>query len=150
MTDSQEPAVLSGRWPVIVFVGPIVGSLVLIAWLMVFQPPAATDAPWYSRLLGAMQILGLGWVIGLFPAMLAAYWWHRIEINWPGLAIMPVLAPVVGALSAMVWLWPFLLVWRLVLPAFAPTLDIYVIVALAGAFAMAVTVPRWRRQDKRQ
>lgn len=144
MTAPQETPILPGRWPVIVFVGPVVGTLVLVAWLMVFQPPATTNAPWHSRIGGAIQLFGLGWVIGIFPAMLAAYWWRRIELTWPGLPIKPVLGPVVGAISATVWLWPLLLVWRLVLPAFAPRLDIFIMVAVAGALAMAVTAPRWR------
>ena len=86
------------RWLAIVGLGPAVGTLVLTAVLVTDLPFAAFD----DHALVLPLALGMGWALGLLPAVLAAIGWNlALRHAWVGQhRLLACLA--IGAATALV------------------------------------------------
>ncbi|AEQ53916.1 hypothetical protein KKY_3935 [Pelagibacterium halotolerans B2] len=136
----MRPASVSGaRFAAIVLLGPIVGTLVVIAAVLVTDPPfAAFD----DEALVLPLALGMGWALGLLPAILAAIGW-RLALRHARIGQHRLLASLaIGGATGLIGGVPGAI-------AIFGTAGIFpaglLLMALAGAFALAATALPWSK-----
>ncbi|UXN75885.1 hypothetical protein N8D56_27200 (plasmid) [Devosia sp. A8/3-2] len=124
---------------VIIVFGPLVGALVVLAYVVLASfidgsPPPADDLG-YVIGVGFALVISFGWVAGLLPAILSAILWHFIAPRFMGwLHVLVALA--IGALTSMAAGWPILAVY---FQAAQITPQGLAMLAFVGSLAMAAT-----------
>ncbi|WP_196259365.1 hypothetical protein [Pelagibacterium limicola] len=133
----------SGRltWPVIVFIGPLIGSLTMLIVIMVMS--RAFEQPDFWSTIGPVTgvVLGLGYLVGLAPAIVSALVWHFGIARMGSPVGRTLLAIATGALAGSILVWPAVV---FAFGSFAPNKNFYFTSGTAGAIALLVSARPWK------
>lgn len=130
------------RFLAIVLVGPAVGTVVMLAVMLVLAPPFNEPDVWDALLRFSALAFLIGYLTGFAPSLLSALIWHFGISRTTRTLIRLIGVIATGALTGSLLVWPAM---ELVFGTYAPDAQFYLFSAGAGAFALLVTARPWRQ-----